>query len=129
MAGRIARIFRNVESLPDGVPNPDFVEGAPLVQYQYLAQDDDEGQRFSTDRGLAIVFPSHGSADFRAEELRIERPDLGFVFGVACVVDLPQVVSASPQSATAPRRSRRERIEEEMRADDLRALEEVEVYS
>ncbi|CAN5460498.1 hypothetical protein BH20VER3_BH20VER3_00740 [soil metagenome] len=124
MAGRIMRIFRNVEQLRDGSTNPDFVAGAGFFWTEYLCEDGPHC-RFSREKSEAILFPSHGAADTHAAELRAGRPELGFLFGVSCSTPAPVGL---PPSSVKRRRSRRERLEEEMRAADLAELEREEIY-
>lgn len=96
---------------------------------EYLSADDAKGcVEFSKLIEEAVVFPSHGLADDRAARMRVSRPDLGFVFAVSCTPPLPAADEVSRSHGGSRRGSRRERLEAEMRADDLRQLEEEEVY-
>lgn len=104
MSARIARIYKNAETLENGAPNPAFDPKKPLMWMEYY---DQPNNKFVTQIDDSTLFPSHGVADDLAIIMRA-KANHGYVFAQTEQQQPPPTTSIAPRI----RRPRRESEEE-----------------
>ena len=105
MAGYVARLVINRE-YRDGMPCPEFQPEKSVCWIEYLVGENADGPVFSEEKARALIFPSHGLADERAEEIRRAHPALGPVYGASYSLG---AVEEAVREAEVNRRDRRRR--------------------
>lgn len=104
MSARIARIYKNLETLKDGSPNPNFDRNKSACWMEYFQE---EKNRFVLDLEVATLYPSHGEADDLAAAMRA-KGEYDHVFAVTC----PRTKPPPPSITHRPPRPRRETEEQ-----------------
>jgi hypothetical protein len=109
----------------------------PLFRTEYLSLDGAVPE-FSEDRAQAVFFESHLAADARAGVLRaigirafalVSRKPMPVRDRTVDTDGMPKLRDLPPRESKAERkRARRQAVSREIAADDLRELEETEVY-
>jgi hypothetical protein len=98
MAANIMRLWRNLETLPSGAPNPEFDPSRPLLEMQVLSQDGEPPQwepyKDGTDN--YVRYNSHAAADDRCKEIEAKH-------GIHCYPSvIPRDANERPAPETLP---------------------------